>query len=986
MTILFCDVVGSTELADVLDPEVVRSIMTRYFDVARPIVERHGGTVEKFIGDAVMAVFGVPVLHEDDALRAVRVAAELRDALSDLRVTVRIGVATGEALTGSGQTLGSGDVFNLAARLQAAATPREVLIGDATLDLVRDAVTVEAVAPLVLKGKRHEVLAWRLVGVQPGQPGIRRSFGGALVGRDRELQLLRGAFERCQAEHRCHLVTILGTAGIGKSRLTEELVREMGVKAAHGRCLPYGEGITYLPLAEVFRGLAGDEPADAWLQRTLAAHDDGMHAFDVAAAAVGYAGTGPGAEGEIPWAVGRAVESAAATAPLIVVFDDIQWAEPSLLEVIEHIVDWSRSAAILVVCLARTELLESRPSWGGGKVNSTMLLLEPLTAEQSLQQIEALAGAHAINDVLRRRIVETAGGNPLFAEQMVAMLDSGPADEVAVPASVQALLAARIDALGSRERTVLEAAAVEGQMFHQQAVATLVGGDGDSDLRALSRQELIEPQAPNGGLGPVYAFRHLLIRDAAYDSISLGRRVELHARFADWWERAVPDDAPQFQAILGYHLDTACRCREKLGEPVSAHDELATRAGMALAIAGQQAWRRWEGSARALLRRALELLPAHHELRARVLLTLAFAELHSIGLGDVGELIDLGLDETAGTGDDVMRLRFELARIECRIWQGEDDAIDWRRRQVENAIVVFERVGEIDGTVQALGLLSLTEQDAMQGERTRAVAERLLEIGRRSGHSVARDGGARALSLALLDGPVPTDQAIERCQELVEITPGPGRATPMQFMAELLAARGEFDQARSMLAEAQGITAALGVPMAVTMYKWTEGAIEALAGRWTAAETSLRRLHEHLVDADEGWAIGGVGALLGEVLLEQDRLVEARELITAARAHAAPRSLYYQAWWRRAMARVEARDGQHEEAVSLAREALTLIDASDWLYFKADTELALADVLRRAGREREAAKAATKALTLCEAKGHMTGTRLVRRFLENSIK
>jgi hypothetical protein len=293
------------------------------------------------------------------------------------------------------------------------------------------------------------------------------------------------------------------------------------------------------------------------------------------------------------------------------------------------------------------------------------------------------------------------------------------------------------------------------------------------------------------------------------------------------------------------------------GEPASAHGELAARAGAALAIAGQLAWRRWEGSARVLLGRAIELLPPGDELRARALLTLSFAELHHAGVADrAAELVELGLDETARTGDDVMRLRFELARIECRLWHGEDDAIDWRRQQVEDAIAVFERVGEIDGTVQALSLLAVSEQDSMQGERTRTVAERLLEIGRRTGHSVARDGGARVLALSLLDGPVPTDQAIERCGELLKTTPGPGRAIPMQFIAELLAARGEFEQARSMLDESQQITATLGLSMNLMMSKWTEGAIEALDGRWTVAGTSLRRLHEALVDADEGWAIG----------------------------------------------------------------------------------------------------------------------------------
>jgi class 3 adenylate cyclase/tetratricopeptide (TPR) repeat protein len=986
VTILFCDVVGSTELADRHDPEVVRSIMTRYFDAARPIIERHGGTVEKFIGDAVMAAFGVPVVHEDDALRAVRAAAELRDVLRERQVTIRMGVATGEALIGTGQTLGSGDVFNVAARLQAAAAPGEVLIADPTLALVHDAVSVEATAPLVLKGKRGEVTAWRLVEVDPGAAGVERWLAGELIGRRRELELLTGAFERCQAERRCHLVTVLGEAGIGKSRLVGELLVKAAVRAGEGRCRAYGDGITYLPLAEAVAGLAGDEPPAAWLERALAGDEDGPHACEVVASTLGYATGGPAVEEEVPWAMARALEAAAADGPLMLVLDDIQWAEPALLKVVEHVVDWVRGGPVFVVCLARPTLLEARPDWGGGKVNSTMLLLEPLSEEELARQVDDLTAGRSLDDDLRRRIVDTAGGNPLFAEQMVAMVEGGEDRGVRVPASVQALLAARIDALGPAERVALEAAAVEGQSFHRDAVGDMAGRDVDAELRALARQELIAPARGDRRRGAVYAFRHLLIRDATYDAISFARRAELHTGFAGWWESTASPEDPDYHAILAFHLDTACACRERLGEQVSDFADLGVRAGEALAIAGRLAFRRWEAGGPALLSRALELLPTGHPERRDALLTLAYNALNSEGTGErMAQLLQLGFEEATVTGDDLMRRRVELAQSEARIWFGQADEIETRRRQAEEAIAAFERAGEIDGVIQALGLIMLTEQDAMQAERTRIAAERALELGRAYGDSVARDYGARGLPIALLDGPVPVDDAIARCDELIAATPGPARATPMQFKAELLAARGDFVAARELLDESAAIMAGLGVEMVLSLYRWTYGAIDALAGRWAEAAAVLRDLHEDLVGTDERWAIAGIGTLLGEVLLEQGATDEARARVEVARQHAAPRSIYYQAWWRRAWGRLEARAGRYADGELLVREALSMLEDSDWLYFKSQTEMALADVLRRAGREPEALEAAARALALCDAKGHRAGALQVRAFIESPV-
>jgi class 3 adenylate cyclase/tetratricopeptide (TPR) repeat protein len=612
VTVLFCDVAGSTRLGERLDPETLRGVMSRYFDAARLVLERHGGTVEKFIGDAVMAVFGIPVLHDDDALRAVRAASDLRDALEELnvpleashgvRIAVRTGINTGEVVAGdttSGQPLVTGDAVNVAARLEQAAGPDEILIGRATHRLVRDAVTAEPVAPLSLKGKQAPTDALRLIAVTRGAEGHARRFESPLVGREREVRLLREAYEDVAAGGRCYLFTLLGPAGVGKSRLVREFIDGLPeALVLRGRCLPYGEGITYWPMAEAIRAAArvGEtdkhEVAREKLFALLRAVPDGELVATRVGQALGVISNGVAQE-EVHWGVRRCFESVAADRPLVLVVDDIQWAETSLLDLLEYIADWS-SAPILLLCIARPELLELRSGWGGGKLNATTVLLEPLPADASERLIDGLPGGSALDERIRMRITDAAEGNPLFVEEMLAMLiddghvtrqpdgtwtAQGDVAAITVPPTIQALLAARLDRLAPRERAVAERASVVGRVFERGAVEELTPEPEREGLAvgllALVRKELVRPDRVGLAGEEAYRFRHLLIRDAAYQALPKSERADLHERFAAWLERVAGDRLEEYVEIVAYHLDQALTYRRELG--TDAGSELARR-------------------------------------------------------------------------------------------------------------------------------------------------------------------------------------------------------------------------------------------------------------------------------------------------------------------------------------------------------------------------------------------------------------------------
>src|SRR5579884_3093810 len=412
VTALFCDVTGSTALGEDLDPEVLRGVLNRYFAEMRSIIERHGGTVEKFIGDAVMAVFGIPTVHEDDALRAVRAAGEIRERLPAIAQEVgvelrfRTGVNTGPVLVGEGENLAVGDAVNVAARLEQAAEPGEIVLGEETLALARDAVEVGEVRQLELKGKSEPVAGYPLLAVV-GEAS--RRFATPMVGRRNELAHLRVVYDQAVQDRSCRLFTVLGSAGVGKSRLIAEFLAGLEARVVRGRCLSYGEGITYWPVVEILKqvGTLPDGDAARPLRSLLEETDE------------------PASAEEIAWGFRKLLEQEAETQPLVVVLDDLHWAEEKLLDLVEHISDLSRGAPLLLLCMARPELLERRPSWGGGKWNASTVLLEPLDAAETERLLSELGG---VPEELGSRIIRVAEGNPLFLEEMLALLRHNPGE------------------------------------------------------------------------------------------------------------------------------------------------------------------------------------------------------------------------------------------------------------------------------------------------------------------------------------------------------------------------------------------------------------------------------------------------------------------------------------------------------------------------------------------------------------------------------
>ena len=587
VSVLFADLVDSTGLGSSVDPEVLRGVLGEYWEHARSVVESHGGTVEKFIGDAVVGVFGVPTVHEDDALRATRAAVEVvaavgavnrrhRDHLGvDLRV--RVGVNSGEVFTGGGvQTLMSGDAANVAARLQSTAAPDQVVIGEETYRLVRQAALVESLGPLSLKGKSEPVVAYRVLSVHPVAPGRRRRrFSGPMLGRQRQLSLARTVFATVEEGGSSALLTVVGEPGVGKSRLVDELVASIGDGAAvlSGGCLPYGEGITYAPLAEMVSTL--EEP-DGFCARLLAGVD---HADRIVAGLGALRGASTATVPEMLWSFRRVVELLSDERPVVVIIDDLQWAETPLVELARDLVLQLRHRPVLVVVMARPALLSVVPSWPSVPTTTATLVLSPLSVPQSRELAASLLGP-AVSDELALRVSEAAEGIPLFVEEIVAMLVDeralvadgsggwaveGNIVDVPVPATVRALLAARIDQLPQDERDVIEAAAVLGRTVARDAVAHLVtsGVDVDRGFEALSGADLLQPAASDLPGRETFRFTHSLTAETAYASLPKNRRVTLHLRAARWLSAEL--DETSSDGVVAFHLEQAVTYQQELG-------------------------------------------------------------------------------------------------------------------------------------------------------------------------------------------------------------------------------------------------------------------------------------------------------------------------------------------------------------------------------------------------------------------------------------
>ena len=620
VTVLFGDVSGSTELGESLDPEALRDLMSTFFEEMRGAIERHGGTVEKFAGDEVMAVFGVPVAHEDDALRAIRAADDMLTAVQALdealerdrgvHFRLRIGINTGEAVSGqasAGGTFVTGSAVNVGKRLQELAEPGDAVLSEATLRLVRDAVEVEPLGPLILRGRADPLEAYRLVSVQADAVGVARAFDSPFVGRRDEIGALRLALDVAQTERRCRLMALIGNAGIGKTRIAREFAESLeDARVLVGRCVPYGDGATYLPLVDALRDVLPE------LEQAL--EEDVM---DRIAALVGGDET-PATSGDTAWAVRRSFETLARERPLVVIFDDVHWAEPTFLDLVEYLGAWTDDAPMLLLALARPDLLDERPTWADPEVGVATLRLGPLDGDDTRALVANLAG-DSVDEDQRDRVVELAEGYPLFAEQLVAWIEeSGEDDDLAtVPATIDALLASRLDRLDPAERAVLERASVIGREFWLGAVTALSPQSElaavNRHLMSLVRKGLVRRAPSDLPREDALRFHHVLIRDVTYVGISKSVRADLHERAADWLERRA--DEPN--EVVGYHLEQAHGYRSELGPVDRAVRRLGTEAGERLGRAGVRALAR--GDSRA----AVNLLVVRHRCCRRATLSVS---------------------------------------------------------------------------------------------------------------------------------------------------------------------------------------------------------------------------------------------------------------------------------------------------------------------------------------------------------------------------
>jgi class 3 adenylate cyclase/DNA-binding SARP family transcriptional activator len=1018
VTVLFCDVTGSTALGEGHDPEQLRRVLSRYAREARAVVTRHGGTVEKFIGDAVMALFGHPAVHEDDALRAARAALELRANLAQLNETlereygiaieIRIGINSGEVVSGDprgGDGFVTGDPVNVAKRLEEAAEPGEILIGAETYLLARDALRVEQVAPLSLKGKQAPIDAYRLVGVIPSVLPRTRRFETPLIGRERELALLQYAFERAVNERACHLFTVRGSAGVGKSRLVAEALARLDrdVVVLRGACLPYGEGITFWPVLEVVKqatGISEEDTPEQAREKIVAVLEPEESAAVLADRIAGLLGLAEasGSADEGFSAFRKLLESLAQRQPLVLILDDLNWAESMLLDLVEHVAEWSRDAPILLVCLARPELIDARPGWGGGKPNATSIFLEPLSDDESSRLIEHLVGSGLPDDV-RARIQAAAAGNPLYVEEMVAMLldegrlrnedgrwvVGGDLADLRVPASIKVLIASRIDQLAPAERRVLECAAVEGNVFHRGAVAGLAGADEEGgvepQLRELVRKELVRLHRPAFPGEEGFCFRHPLIREATYESMPKETRSRLHERLASWLEEAVGDGLGEHDELLGYHREQAFRLRAEIARADEAARALGELAAEHLAAAGRRALARNDvGAASKLLGRALSLHPddaAALSLRIDLSEALLFA-------GDFAAADRLARDaeaRAAAAGDRCGELRAQLMTLRIATMaasgKGHDRApSDALLALAHRAIPVFEQAADAAALTDAWAAIAWTHLFRCQFAAMLEAVDRGLAYAERAGKASWSRELLGWRSSALFAGPTPAEDVLAWHEEQQARHP-----LALWGCAVMKAMGGSFEDARALIAAGDASAAELGQALlgaAGGIFGWN---VEMLDGRIEAAEACAGRSCELLEEVGDNAMRATACGYLAESLYRQDRLEEAARWTEAAERLSTADDVFSQMIWRQVRAKVLARADRHSDAEKYAREALELAEPTDMLNSRGNAHSDLAEVLTLAGREDQAAAELGAAIDLYEAKGNVVAAASVRRRL-----
>ncbi len=934
-TVLFVDIVDSTRLVAAADPEVVRRRVNEFFETVSECVSQHGGLVEKFAGDAVMAAFGIPQAHEDDAQRATRAALAIRDAVEDLELQARIGIEAGEVVVeGFDSTFATGEAVNLAARLQSAARPNEILVGPTAYRLAAGCLVVEDAGPLELKGIDGPLRAWRVVDLLEG-PGRPLGPRAPLVGRDAELELLENTFNRALRDRRAHLFTIYGEAGVGKSRLTREFLD--GVERASvlmGRALPYGEGVTYWPLGEMVKAAAGisdDDPLEEAFEklRECCAEDAVADVLGLAAGLM-EALEGERSPQEIAWAAREVMQGIADVQPLILLFEDIHWAEPPLLDLIEHIADWVR-APVLILCLARPELLDARPGWGGGRVRSTAIELDPLSevesaelVEQLLNQLAGEAGERPQR--LPQEAIDRAEGNPLFVEETIRMLiesrdGSGSTDRV--PDTLQALIAARIDHLAPPAKTLLQRASVIGRVFWKGALEYLSPDVPEHEelLDDLLQREFLlrEPRSSISG-ETAYRFKHALIREVAYTGMAKLARAQYHARFAEWLAERTGEELVEIRA---YHLDQAVEFLTELeGAPP---DALADETATALVKAAKRAIAREAyTNARSLALRALELRPT---LGARYVAARAAWRLQDWGAVQV-EMAKVR-DQAAEEGDRVYEALALTALGEASL-KRSGDAVR-ARDLVDEALDLLppdsDAIAHFDALVAraVIGVwLGSSDEYVRYMERAYVKA---LDAGRKDLQTIAAQALAsrHMILLELDEAEIVLTRALELAGDSGSVR---ARISATLAYAGFLKVKGELDAAQTMMEEVRETAEEMGMEPVLAAALLKLGWLARAKGDLKGSEKLFREALRITANRGDRGLEPDFQAALATTLAELGKIDEAERLANDARAHAVPEDTSFQIFALTALAMIRAAQARDDEAEELFRSAIEIASGS----------------------------------------------------------
>jgi class 3 adenylate cyclase/tetratricopeptide (TPR) repeat protein len=958
-TVLFVDIVNSTSMVTGSDPEVVRRRVNQFFETVSRCVTVHGGIVEKFAGDAVLAAFGVPQAHEDDAERAARAALAMREAVSELGLEARIGIEAGELVVEDGDsTFVTGEAVNLAARLQQVARPGEILVGPTAHRLAAASLVVEDAGPLELKGLDGQLRAWRVMEAldRPVRPAGPRA---PLVGRETELELLANTFARTVRDERAHLFTIFGEPGVGKSRLAREFVDSLErASVLSGRCLPYGESVTYWPFAEMIKAAAGisdDDPLEEAFAKLRECCADEV--ADVLGLAAGMleALEGERSPQEIAWAGREVMQSLADVQPLVLFFEDIHWAEEPLLDLVEHLADWVR-APLLIVCLARPELLDARPGWGGGRVRSTAIELEPLSAEESELLVEKLVAQLAgssgeLPPALPKELLERAEGNPLFVEETIRMLVEGGSDGSSdrVPDTLQALIAARIDHLPAAAKTLLQRASVVGRVFWKGALAHLSPDIEDADglLDDLLQREFLlrEPRSSISG-ETAFRFKHLLIREVAYAGLAKHARAQYHARFAEWLAERTGDELVEIRA---YHLDQAVEFLVELdGSPPEA---LADEAGAALVKAAKRAIAREAyTTARRLGLRAIELRPTlgARYVAARAAWRLqdwAAVQLEMVKVRDQarehGERVLEALALTA-LGEAMLKRSGDTARARDLV----DEALELLVGQ-DDPVAHFDALA-VRATIAAW--LSEMDESVRYMERAYAIG---IDARRKDLQTIAAQALAQThiVRLELDEAELLLTRALELAGESGSVR---ARVGATVAYAWFLSVKGELDAAETLLEEVRTTSGELGVEPAVVVALAKLGWIARRRGDERRAEKLLREALRMTAARGDRGLLPDMQAALAEVLADLGKVDEAERLALEAQTSAGVEDVSCRVSVATALAAVRSAQGRDREAEESYRTAISLARERHYKVLEIEPLERLVKFLRDRGRENDA--------------------------------